>query len=139
LISKRLFSTVLNEKGYRYGIRSPISLPNFAAGAFRGKNRTFVSCPVQILLQREYKNVVKNQKRSAHCKMHCLKNLHVFVDISGTGCDILKILTDSDSAGLGLHSEKKYIKINAKTRTHLYGRKILKNMHILVCNQNFEK
>jgi hypothetical protein len=32
------------------------------------KNRTFISCPVQILLQREYEKVVKNQRRSVHCK-----------------------------------------------------------------------
>jgi hypothetical protein len=35
------------------------------------KNRTFLSCPVQILLNGEYKKVIKNLEKSAHCKTHC--------------------------------------------------------------------
>jgi hypothetical protein len=35
--------------------------------------------------------------------VHYLKNLKVFANISGIGCDILNNITDSDSAGHGLH------------------------------------
>jgi hypothetical protein len=44
-----------------------------------------------------------------------------------------------DSACQGLYSGKKYTKIKTKTRIQFECIKILKNMHILVHNQNFEK
>jgi hypothetical protein len=44
-----------------------------------------------------------------------------------------------DSAGQGLYSGEKYTKIKTKTRIQFECIKILKNMHILVRNQNFEK
>jgi hypothetical protein len=76
LVSKRLFSTVLNEEGYSYVINSPINqqilkLESHGSQLSGEKNRTVLSFPARILLQREYEKVVKNQKRSAHCKMHC--------------------------------------------------------------------
>jgi hypothetical protein len=44
-----------------------------------------------------------------------------------------------DSARQGLYSGEKYTKIKTKTRIQFECIKILKNMHILVRNQNFEK
>jgi hypothetical protein len=76
LVSKRLFSTALNLEGYSHGSNSPINL-QFLQLESHGyqlsgaKNRTVLSCSVQILLQSEYEKVVKNQKKSAHCKTHC--------------------------------------------------------------------
>jgi hypothetical protein len=61
-----------------------------------------------------------------HIKTHCLKNLYGFAYISGTDCDIL-------------YSEKQYTKITTKTRIQYDCTKILKTMHILVYNRNFEK
>jgi hypothetical protein len=80
--------------------------------------KTSLPYPEHILFQEEYEKVVKNPKRMGNCKTHCYKNLQVFANISGTSCGILRILIDSDSAVQGLYSEKKYIKINAKTRIH---------------------
>jgi hypothetical protein len=86
IVSKQLFSTMLNVEGYRYGINSPISLQflqleSYGSQLSGAKNRTVLSCMVQILLQREYEKVVKNQKRSAHCKMH-VKKIYTFLQIS---------------------------------------------------------
>jgi hypothetical protein len=39
---------------------------------------------------------IKKSPRAVKCTV---KNLHILADISGSNCDILKILTDSDSAG----------------------------------------
>jgi hypothetical protein len=44
-----------------------------------------------------------------------------------------------DSACQGLYSGEKYTKIKPKTRIQFECLKILKNMHILVLNQNLEK
>jgi hypothetical protein len=76
LVSKRLFSTMLIEERYSYGINSPINLPilqleSHGSQLSGAKNRTVLSCLVQILLQREYEKVVKYQKRSAHCTVKC--------------------------------------------------------------------
>jgi hypothetical protein len=48
-------------------------------------------------------------------------------------------LTDLDAARQGLYSEEEYTKINTKIRIQFDCTKILKNMHTLVHNQNFEK
>jgi hypothetical protein len=64
------------------------------------KNRTFISYLDNILMQGEYKNIAKNKKKGLRTVRHTVKkNLHVFANISATGCDILKILTDLDLAG----------------------------------------
>jgi hypothetical protein len=79
-------------------------------------------------------------KKSSRTVKRTVKKIYTFLkNISGTGCDILKILTDLDSAGQGLSSKRTYLKINAKTRIQFQDIKILKNMHILVRNQNFGK
>jgi hypothetical protein len=75
----------------------------------------------------KYAKVFKRQKKglhSAQCtvvhwKSHMFINVHIFANNPGTGCDIIIILTDSDSAGQRLYSGEKYEKINAKSRTHL--------------------
>jgi hypothetical protein len=57
------------------------------------KTRSFLSHPDQILSQGEYEKLVKNPQKALLTKS---------TDISGTGCDTLNILTDSDSAYQGL-------------------------------------
>jgi hypothetical protein len=64
LVSKRLFSTVLNVEGYSNGISSPITLQimeleSHGSQLSGAKNRTFLSCPVQILLNGENKKISK--------------------------------------------------------------------------------
>jgi hypothetical protein len=71
-----LFSTALNQEGYGYGNYNLINLQflqleSHGSQLSGAKNRTFLSHPDQILLQGEYKKVVKNQKRPAHFKTHC--------------------------------------------------------------------
>jgi hypothetical protein len=106
--------------------------------SFQGqKTDHFYLAWIKFYSERNTKKLLKI-KKSLHTVKRTVKK-HVFANISGTGYDILTILTDSDSAGQGLYSEKKYIKINAKTRIKFQDIKILKNMHILACNQNFEK
>jgi hypothetical protein len=76
LISKQLFSTALNEEGYSYGINSPINLKTLqleihgSHESFQGQKTVHFHL-IQILLQKEYKKVVKNQKTSAHFNTHC--------------------------------------------------------------------
>jgi hypothetical protein len=59
-------------------------------------------------------------KKSPRTVKHTVKKIYTFLQISQDPFGIiLKILTDSDSADQGLYSEKKDIKINAKTRLQL--------------------
>jgi hypothetical protein len=60
--------------------------------------------------------LLKIKKGPRTVKHTVKKNIHIFEDISGTGCDILHILIDLDSADQVLYSEEKQIKKNAKTR-----------------------
>jgi hypothetical protein len=92
LISKRLFSTALNDKGYSYCSYDPISLQilkleSHGSQLSEAKNRNFLSCPDQVLLQGEYEKVFKKSKNV--CTLS--DTLHVFANISGTSSDILKI------------------------------------------------
>jgi hypothetical protein len=87
--------------------------------SFQGqKTKQFYIVQFKFYCKGNMKKLLKIKKGLRTVK-HTVKKNHVFADISGTGCDILKILTDSDSRGQGFYSEKKYIKINAKTRIHL--------------------
>jgi hypothetical protein len=79
---------VLNEERYSYGINSPINLPilqleSHGSQLSGAKNRTVLSCLVQILLQREYEKVGKYQKTSAHCTVKCtVYKIYMFLQIA---------------------------------------------------------
>jgi hypothetical protein len=60
---------VLKEDGYSYGINNSIKLQilqleSHGSQLSGAKHRTFLSCPGQVLLEREYEKVVKNKNKS---------------------------------------------------------------------------
>jgi hypothetical protein len=76
--------------------------------SFKGpKTEQFFLVRFKFYSKGNTKNLLKIKKGPRTVKHTVKKNLLVFADISGTGCDILKILTDLDSACQGLYSDKK--------------------------------
>jgi hypothetical protein len=86
---------MLNEEGYSYGINSPMNLQILQLDSHGSqlsgakKNRTVLSAWFKFYCKGNTKKLLKIQKGPRTVK-HTSKN-HVFGDISGTGCNILKI------------------------------------------------
>jgi hypothetical protein len=77
---------VLNEEGHRYGISNPINLQILQLESHRSqlsgaKNRTVLSCLVQILLQRKYEKVIKIKTGPSTIK-GSVKKIYTFLPIS---------------------------------------------------------